>query len=358
MTTSACGTKLEVAGDNSLSSLDSQNGDSSGSGDTGTSVGNSFKPQICSDLPFDYISWPKGTNQQTADLFALALNITGSFEGHDGWSNISNNFDGQGLSLGLFNQNLGSGSLQPLMINYFTNHSSRILTHFTPSQKSSIESMLSAWNDGPLSGGLSKAKSQSLDVFNRRTTDLDDPSLVEDEDMSTNDVLQKSTASKTQESVSWAVANLYNGSSFKADWKTNLQSFADDPAYISLQVQAAKYIHNRAVGYMNKYGFKETRAYLFFFDIVVQNGSLTSGVESKYEAWAKSNTSASEITKLNKILEYRLQIVRTEYVNDVRLRKTAVINSTGTVHGSKRDFRKEYCGPSWSLLYTSRVTLN
>ena len=241
----ACGTKLQTSSEISLPSEDGSNTGSTYPGEDDT--GSSFKPQICSDLPFDYISWPTGTNQQTADLFALALNITGSFEGHDGWSNISNNFDGQGLSLGLFNQNLGSGSLQPLMISYFINHSSRISNHFTNSQKSSLQSMLEAWNGSSLSVGLTKAKNISLDFYNRRITDLDDPDLVEDEELQNTPQISQKTASKSEDSVSWAVANLYSGTSFKSDWKTRLQSFAEDPAYISLQVQAAKYIHNRAV---------------------------------------------------------------------------------------------------------------
>lgn len=333
---------------------DSEQSNSSSSDDSFDSA-SSFKPQICSDLPFDNISWPAGTDQLTATLFALAMNVSGSFEGGDGWDNISNNFDGQGLSLGLFNQNLGQGSLQPLLLSMRANSYDAMKRSFSSAQFTSIDGMLKKWNGGTLTPLSSKATQSSLDNFSDRISPLDDPALLAESGVP--QMAQKASSTRNQVSVDWAVNNLFVGSAFKKEWQTALQKMSASPEYISLQVQAAKYIHNRALGYMKKYNFKEMRAYLFFFDIVVQNGSLTSGVESKYATWVKSNASASETTKLKKILEYRLTLVRPQYVNDVKLRKTALIVGTGTVHGSKRDFRNEYCAPSWSTSFTNKPTL-
>ena len=107
---SGCGGSFE-----SISQLTSKNqsseegsGDGGGSGTDGEIVvppGPNFKPSICSDLSFEQVEWPSNVSTKQLDAFALGMNITGSFEGHDGWSNIANDFDGQGLSLGLFNQN-------------------------------------------------------------------------------------------------------------------------------------------------------------------------------------------------------------------------------------------------------------
>ena len=74
------------------------------------------KPTICSNLSFNNVLWPSPLTEFQVNVFALAMNISGSFEGPDGWTNLTNNFDGQGISLGLFNQNLGQGSLQPMML--------------------------------------------------------------------------------------------------------------------------------------------------------------------------------------------------------------------------------------------------
>src|SRR4051794_25917173 len=57
--------------------------------------------KICSKLDFANLDWPSSMGVAEHDPFALALNISGSFEGNDGWENLTNNFDGQGLSLGL-----------------------------------------------------------------------------------------------------------------------------------------------------------------------------------------------------------------------------------------------------------------
>lgn len=330
----------------------------SGSGGTIIDNGNTqspptnFKPEICSDLSFEFVNWPKGTDQTTATLFALAMNITGSFEGHEGWDNISNNFDGQGMSLGLFNQNFGQGSLQPLLINMRVEAEQKMKTLFTSTQLSSLETMLATWNGGSISVIASKAVKTSTP----KISPLDDPALLEKAgELSL--VTEKASSTRNQQSVDWAVQNIYTGSTFKTDWKTSFQSLSNTPEYISFQVEAAKDIHNDAIKYMQKFDFKELRAYLFLFDIVVQNGSLTSSVEANYTNWVKTNGAATETVKLQKLLEYRLALVKAEYVNDVRARKTAVILGTGTVHGSKRDFRTEYCAPSWSTAYLDKPVL-
>jgi hypothetical protein len=82
---------------------------------------------------------------------------------------------------------------------------------------------------------------------------------------------------------------------------------------------------------------------LFFFDIAVQNGGLSTVVRNEYKTWAAKNTSSSENTRLKKLLEIRLKSVISKYVADVRARKTAIINGSGTVHGEKRQFEKEFC---------------
>lgn len=311
-----------------------------------------FKPDICSDLNFENVAWPAGTDQTTATVFGLAMNMSGSFEGHDGWDNLSNNFDGQGVSLGLFNQNLGQGSLQTLLLQFHKTAEHRLKSILTTQQFTSLTAMLKTWNGGSI---LSKAKNNSLDVYDNATSPLDDPALLEEaEEFS---LLGKTLTKKNQAAVNWAVNTVYSGSKFKPEWKMAFQKLANSDEYISIQVQAAKNIHNRATAYMKKYNFKELRSYLFFFDVVVQNGSITAGIETKFAAWLKTNSSLSESAKLKKLLELRLTLVKAVYVKDVRSRKTAIIDGIGIVHGSKRDFRKEYCAPAWGTLFTKRPTL-
>jgi hypothetical protein len=302
----------------------------------------SFKPAICSELSFENISWPKDVSNNELNAFALAMNISGSFEGHSGWSNLSNNFDGQGVSLGLFNQNLGQGSLQPLLITFRDQHDSKMKKFFSPLQRNSLQSMLSNW--GSSKDGIKLSKAITNHSYKEDTSFLDDPQFFEED----SEGFSKASNNRNQLSVNWAVNNLYQGNNFKSDWKIALQNMAESPEFVSLQVAAAKEIHKKAVRYMKKYNLAQLRSYLFLFDVVVQNGGIPSFIESTYLAWARNNSTASETTRLKKLLEYRLTVVRPQYVADVRARKTALINGVGLVHGSQRDFSKEYCAPSWA----------
>jgi hypothetical protein len=302
---------------------------------SGVPAGSGFKPSICSDLSFDQVEWPSSISAKQLDAFALAMNITGSFEGHDGWSNIANDFDGQGLSLGLFNQNLGQGTLQPLMIDYQQSASNKLSDLFSTAQRSSLTTMLNTWQQAN-GGVLSKATIETIPD----TSPLD----------KNFDLLfsQKASNATNQESVDWAVAHLYTGTQFKPEWKAALQNLAEDPQYITLQIEAAIKLHTKAMGYVNKYRFRTLYSYLFFFDIVVQNGGISSTTESQYLAWERLNKNAAESTKLLRLLEYRLLLVNSQYVADVRSRKTSIIRGTGTVHGSNRNYPVEYCSPTWS----------
>lgn len=332
---SSCGkfAPLSVSSTEDSGSLGFPNSESVNDDITSTAE-ETFKPSICSDLSFDLVQWPANISHNLLNSFALSMNISGSFEGRDGWVNISNNFDGQGFSLGLFNQNLGQGSLQPLLITFRESNSSNMSLAFSTVQTQQMNQMLNAWGDS--SDGIVLSKMQNNSNYLKDTSPLDKEEFFS----------SKASNSNNQESVDWAVATLYNGSLFKSEWKTSLQKMAALPQFVSLQIAAAKEIHNKALGYMVKFNFKELRAYLFFFDIVVQNGGLTTTVENQYLTWYRSNPNASESTRLKKILEYRLKIVRAEYVSDVRARKLAVINGSGVVHGSNRNFSKEYCSPS------------
>ncbi|MCB0366833.1 MAG: hypothetical protein KDD68_15660, partial [Bdellovibrionales bacterium] len=128
--------------------------------------------RICSNLNFDSVTWPAELSARQIEDMALALSITGSFEGRSGWHNISTNFDGQGMSLGLLQQNFGQGSLQPLLIRMRDHHSGVWRGHFAPGDLNSMEAMLAAWESSSVVG----AKSVSESLWDREISVLDLPS--------------------------------------------------------------------------------------------------------------------------------------------------------------------------------------
>ena len=251
---------------------------------------------MCSALNLDGISWPQNFSSTEKVMMSVAMNISGSFEGHEGWSNLTNNFDGQGLSFGLFNQTLGTGSLEPMLDKMRANALTQMQSVFSVANLNSLLGMLANW---------------------RQTR-------------------------STSQAVSWAVNTLYIGSAFKTDWSKQLKALAQTPYYKSLQVEAAAYYHDRALDYAELFATTQLRSYLFFYDIVIQNGSIPAAAVNTLTQ--KFNKAAyTEVQKLNEVLSALLPYVNSLYREDVRSRKASIINQTGYVHGEPREYNREYC---------------
>lgn len=295
--------------------------------------------KICSNLSLKGVTWPETLTFAQKRSLALALNISGSFEGSVGWKNITNNFDGQGLSLGLLNQCLGQGSLQPLLAKMRDRSRSQLVEILGPAHSASLLGMIARWESAQKATSLALVDGESLEE------------LMPDGRASWMDVLPDGSdgighqESASGDSVTWAKQTLYTdgGSTFVVAWKRELQAVSADPRYVSIQIEAALKDHARALGYMKALGFKELRSYLTMFDIVVQNGSLYAEDISEYLAALPLSAAVDETTRLKKILALRLRHVVSKYRSDVEARKLSIINGKGVVHQSSRDYEKEYC---------------
>jgi hypothetical protein len=296
--------------------------------------------KFCSPLNFKDLMWSASLSGAERGEMTLALNLSGSFEGHDGWSNLAGNFDGQGISMGLLNQPLGTGSLQPMWSEMQNMNAVLMKSTMTSTHYDSMVKMLKAW------GATIKAASV-LDIKDYGYNDLDDTELVASEmgvDPSELEAVNLMSASTNSASVTWAKQNaLTSSGNLKSDWDKQLRALATTAEYRSIQVEKAQKIHDEAMTLFKYFGATQLSSYLFFFDIVVQNGGISSTVKSQYSTWLKTHKTADEKTRLLQLLSYRLKTVRAAYVNDVKTRKTSILNGKGTVHGSTRDYQKEYC---------------
>ena len=253
----------------------------------------------------------------------IALNISGSFEGDDAWANLSDNFDGQGVSLGLLNQNLGQGSLQPMLIRMRDEHPQALKTLLGPDHLRGLLQMLSQWQTAA-----------RIDSEDAPLSVLDDPG---------EDGGPQATAAD-HASVVWAVANLYDSAGrFVPAWQAELSALASSPDYVSIQIEAAARDHELALADEARIGVRELRSYLFLFDVQVQDGGLYPQDFDDYAAYVKRTPDADSTAKLEKLLTLRLRHVRKQYEEDVRQRKLAVIRGTGTVHGAARNLPVQYC---------------
>jgi hypothetical protein len=278
-------------------------------------------PRVCSPLDVSGVAWPADLSADDRKAVILGLSISGSYEGPDSWGNITGDFDGQGLSLGLLNQCLGQGSLQPLLVRLRDEHP-EALAVLGAERRASLLAMLARWESAARAEGASSTLS-ILDVPQDKSTG---PSPA------------------NRASVAWAEANLYvAGGAFVPDWQRELIALATSPAYVALQIDAALGDHRGALSDEAAIGVRELRAYLMLFDVQVQNGGMYPEDLADYAAYARRTPRATSAQKLEKLLELRIRHVRKKYAADVRARKRAIILGTGTVHGQPRNFPSEYC---------------
>lgn len=282
--------------------------------------------KICSKLDFNQIQWPLAIQEVTQNAFATALNVTSSYEGVQSWATISGDFDQMGLSLGLLQQNLGSQSLQPLLLKMRSTNSSKMKTIFSSAHYNSLNQMLNDWQSG--------LSPQGEELF------PDDETVIS--------LLDRSSAFQvdllaTDPSVLWARQNILQSGVVKADWKKEFQSLAAGPEYKNIQFKEALKLHVKTEAYRKQFGFTSLKSYLFLFDVVVQNGGFQKSHRTKYLNYLKTSSTVSELQKLNKLLEIRLETVREQYKSDVAARKLTILTGKGFVHGKTRDLNKEYC---------------
>lgn len=333
---SACGKNFSA--DNSSgsgSSALSQGGDTStGDGsDSGAGNGDNSGPlNICGPLSFQGITWPQALPSKDRKSLATSLNLTGSYEGGQGWVNITNNFDGMGMSLGLLQQNFGTGSLQPMLLKFRNQDRNQMQSYFANSDFTSLENML--LQNSFMSAFADESESSDLFPDKMSLSPLDESPMG------------FSAFSAGSGAVNWAVTQLYvggDGRTFIPRWKSSFQNMANSASYRSLQVESAVRIYLKAQKYFNTFGFREFRSLLLMYDFVVQNGGFNSTHLSQFNAFKSANPQASETERAMKLLEIRLTSVRTQYRGDVYARKSTIILGTGAVHGKARNLPKEFC---------------
>jgi hypothetical protein len=287
--------------------------------------------QVCGPLKFNDVSWPESMSEFEKAEFAIALNITGSFEGKSGWKNLAGNFDGQGISLGIMQQNLGQGTLQPLLVEMFTSYFDVLSNQFSSSQIQSLDQMLKDWQ-------FIKFKKSSQEVLfpeNSNSNPLEENYKSE---------VSQSGVNQNKESVKWAQRTaLDSKGQILSSWSRPLQNMAESSSYRSLQIQASLGYFERAQQYFVAFEFTQLRHLLLMYDFVIQNGSIGENHLKIYEAWLNQNPTANEEARAFALLEVRLTTVKDQYKEDVRARKSTIIRGTGIVHKQNRNLPQEFC---------------
>ena len=174
-----------------------------------------------------------GSNGLTpAELKAVQITSTLETGERGGFYGLSPNFDGYGISFGLMNWNIGTGSLQPLLRDFASEQPARWNAVFGPHATSFLALILPKGKE---------ATQQQL----RFAID----------EMNTSHVVKKKKV--------WAV---------KEPWVTYFKRLSEDPAFQAIQVRYVRTLLDRARYFCEYFGLRSEMSFAFMLDAVASHG--------------------------------------------------------------------------------------
>ncbi len=218
-------------------------------------------------------------NSPPADVVNIAKNISEQFETGNN-NQIAGNFDKQGLSLGYLQWNIAMGTLQPLLNRMDRQYPDEMKTIF----------------------------GAKYDVISEVITDYTlDKQLI------------------------WARSINNSKNEIIEPWNSAFQNLCDSKNFKSIEADSEVYMIKQAMNICEKYNLKTIRGFALAFDVVLQNGSISSDAIKSIDAAGSQTTNMTEKALLSVIAN----AVADSSVNseDIRSRKMAIVNGKGMVHG-------------------------
>ncbi len=239
-----------------------------------------FLPLYRLPSPVESTKGGKSTKQK-------ALLITSEYEGPDGYSNVTGNFDGQGLSFGALQWNLGQGTLQPILSSLLTRYPDTVNAIFGGDKLQTLQNIL---------------------------------------------------AGSSSEQVEWGQSiSLHGGGTIQSDWCQAFKQLGQTLQCQTVQLEAADAYLQRAKALCDEFGLTTERGYALMFDIAVQNGSVSVAARAYIDQQGGTDNLA-EKEKLGLIAQAVANASAAAYRNDVLARKMAIVNGSGVVHDTYFDF--------------------
>ncbi len=229
-----------------------------------------------------------------------SLALTGSFETNspipDCFAGLSGDFDGQGISFGVLQWNLGQGSLQPLLEEMNRKHA-------------------------------------------RRLRDLLDDNYP---------LLVTFLKASREEQIAWArsIQDPVRHMIFEP-WRGLLKGLGRMPEFQEIQATHAEALYQSAQKLCRAYQLWSERAVALMFDILVQNGSISNIVRAQilhdYEKIDPGLEEAdAEVARMTIIANRRAEAANPRWIEDVRARKLCCARGQGRVHGTEIDLENQY----------------
>lgn len=212
------------------------------------------------------------------------------------FSCLTGDFDGQGISLGVLQWNFGQRSLQPLLKEMDSSH-----------------------------GDVLKG------IFGESYNTL-------------TEVLYKYSF---RDQMAWVQSIQSARHDFYEPWKGLFKTLGRNEAFQDIQVKHSSEIFQRAMKLCREFGVWSERALALMFDVVVQNGSISSETRDKINldlSRLAPNMTAEdlEVEKLRIVANRRAEVSRAQFREDVRQRKLCCANGKGNVHGTDYDLENQF----------------
>ncbi len=233
-------------------------------------------------------------------LVYRCLALTGTFETATGppdcFAGVAGDFDGQGMSFGVLQWNLGKGTLQPLLAEI----------------------------------------DRTQAVLTRRIFDAHYPEL------------QAMLGVDRDEQLVW-VRSIQNPQTFQLvePWRGMFKTLGRTPEFQAIEMKYAQQLFSDANTLCGVYGVRSQRAIALMFDIKVQNGSINPVVQAQIQRDFSALDPALqgddlEVARLRIIANRRAEAANARWIEDVRQRKLTIANGAGNVHGRQYDLAAQY----------------
>ncbi|MBI1822489.1 MAG: peptidoglycan-binding protein [Nitrospirae bacterium] len=257
-------------------------------------VGNETWDELAGDQEPPDSSWLE------KPLSYRCLVLTGTFETNvpppDCFAGITGDFDGQGISLGVCQWNIGQRSLQPLLL--------EMIQTYPAVSKNVFQDHYPEW--------LAWLKASQ------------------------------------EEQMQWVI-HLKNPkqNGINEPWQGLFKSLCRTEEFQKVQADTAQGLFRRGMSLCKKYGIRSERGAALMYDIVVQNGGIGKITDAQIIADCKKIDSGlssddQEVERLKIIANRRADAANPRWVEDVRKRKLCIALGEGIVHGRHYDLLGQY----------------
>lgn len=243
-----------------------------------------------------------------AALAERVLALTASFETGkpfpECFAVLAGNFDGQGLSFGALQWNIGQGSLQTLWRSMLQKHETVVKSVM----KSKFDEFSTILYNKNKSEQLEWAKSIQF------TEEVRDRRL-------------------------WRI---------EKEWKDSLQELGKTDEMIQLQVESAQVRYDIALANCRHFELTTERGVALMFDINVQNGRVNRNgagdriFEDYLKIPADLSNKEKQVAKMKIVATRRAEVSHPRWRDDVENRKMTIALGQGSVHGRKYNLESHY----------------